>query len=149
MTIQSVLDVKDDNPTPKGQAPVFNRSILILTPQRALKFTAVSAERHYVWLTALSFLAHSSQAVPEIVAVPPPKPVPDFEMPAAKLRKPGIRDSIRLAKGKTSFAKAGTPSIPSIPSVPSSRMGEVAGFRHPPESFTTLPGGQGQHTRET
>ena len=84
MTIQSVLDVKDDNPSPKGMQPLFNRSILILTPQRALKFTAVSAERHYIWLTALSFLAHSTQAVPEIVAVPPPKSIPDFELPPAK-----------------------------------------------------------------
>lgn len=57
VTIQSVLDVKDDNPAPKGMTPVFNRSILILTPQRALKFTASSSERHYVWLTALSFLS--------------------------------------------------------------------------------------------
>ncbi|KAK7709447.1 hypothetical protein SLS64_006363 [Diaporthe eres] len=44
VTIQSVLDVKDDNPPPKGHTVVFNRSILILTPQRALKFTAVNAE---------------------------------------------------------------------------------------------------------
>jgi hypothetical protein len=144
VTIQSVLDVKDDNPTPKGLQPIFNRSILILTPQRALKFTAVSAERHYIWLTALSFLAHSSQAVPEIVAAPLPKPIPEFELPPAKLRKPGIRDSIRLAKGKTSFAKAGTPSIPSIPSVPSSQMGDVSSFRNP-ESFSTLPS---NHQRE-
>ncbi|CRK30703.1 hypothetical protein BN1708_018538, partial [Verticillium longisporum] len=99
LTIQSVLDVKDDNPTPKGGATLFNRSILILTPQRALKFTAVSADRHYIWLTALSFLAHSQQAVPEIItAPPPPKTVlPDFEMPQPK-RKTGIRDSIRLTK---------------------------------------------------
>jgi hypothetical protein len=32
----------------------------VLTPQRALKFTALTIERHYVWLTALSFLSHSS-----------------------------------------------------------------------------------------
>jgi len=139
VTIQSVLDVKDDNPAPKGCSQLFNRSILILTPQRALKFTAVNAERHYTWLTALSFLAHSQQAVPEIVAAaaPPPKPMPDFEMPRSKLRKPGIRDSIRLAKGKNpvvlpppprpgaiSVASSHTDSAP--PSIPSYR---------PPESF--------------
>ena len=55
VTIKSVLDVKDDNSMPKGalNGPSFSRSILILTPQRALKFTATSQERHYVWLTAL------------------------------------------------------------------------------------------------
>ncbi|KAF8862463.1 hypothetical protein BDZ45DRAFT_723288 [Acephala macrosclerotiorum] len=114
LTIQSVLDVKDDNPPPKGSAPLFNRSILILTPARALKFTAVSAERHYVWLTALSFLAHSSQAVPEIVQAPLPVPtVPDFEIPRQgnRLRKAGIRDSIRVAKGKTMAARQGPTSV--------------------------------------
>lgn len=117
MTIQSVLDVKDDNPPPKGTGNIFNRSILILTPARALKFTAISAERHYVWLTALSFLAHSSQAVPEIVQAPLPLPqptIPNFEVPrqgGARLRKNGIRDSIRVAKGKTSTARSGPTSV--------------------------------------
>ena len=115
MTIQSVLDVKDDNPPPKGSAPLFNRSILILTPARALKFTAVSPERHYIWLTALSFLAHSSQAVPEIVQAPLPIPqptIPDFEVRQPnRLRKSGIRDSIRVAKGKTAAARSGPTSV--------------------------------------
>lgn len=73
MAVQSVLDVHDDNPLPKESTskrrgphstpspvePHFNRSILILTPSRAIKFTALTKERHYIWLTALSFLAHS------------------------------------------------------------------------------------------
>lgn len=103
LTIQSVLDVKDDNPPPKGHTAVFNRSILILTPQRALKFTAVNAERHYLWLTSLSFLAHSQQQVPDLPApiAPAPAKTPDFDIPSskAKSRRPRIRDSIRLAKG--------------------------------------------------
>ena len=100
-----MLDVKDDNPAPKGTTALFNRSILILTPARALKFTATTRERHYVWLTALSFLAHSSQAVPDIVAISqPPEPMPDFEIPrqTARLQKNTIRDSIRVAKSKNS-----------------------------------------------
>ncbi|KAI0107173.1 hypothetical protein GGR51DRAFT_559508 [Nemania sp. FL0031] len=103
LTIQSVLDVKDDNPIPKGETQIFNRSILILTPQRALKFTAVSAERHYLWLMSLSFLAHSQQAVPEITpTLAPPKavPAPDPELSKPKPKRAGIRDSIRLTKGK-------------------------------------------------
>jgi hypothetical protein len=110
------LDVKDDNPPPKGAPAAFNRSILILTPARALKFTAVSAERHYVWLTALSFLAHSSQAVPDIVQAvnPMPQPtIPDFEPPRQgnRLRRNPIRDSIRVAKGKTASARSGPTSV--------------------------------------
>ncbi|KAI0433515.1 hypothetical protein F5Y09DRAFT_63320 [Xylaria sp. FL1042] len=103
LTIQSVLDVKDDNPIPKGENQIFNRSILILTPQRALKFTAVSSERHYLWIMALSFLAHSQQAVPEITpSLAPPKaaPAPDPELSKLKTKRSGIRDSIRLTKGK-------------------------------------------------
>lgn len=138
MTIQSVLDVKDDNPIPKGATSAFNRSILILTPQRALKFTAMTAERHYIWLTALSFLAHSSQALPDIVASPPPppktQPLPEFEPPQLKGRRPGIRDSIRLAKGRNG---GGAPAIPSIPSVPPSQMGDVANFLIP-ETIGTI-----------
>ncbi|KAK8097177.1 hypothetical protein PG999_013121 [Apiospora kogelbergensis] len=104
LSIQSVLDVKDDNPPPKGVSQLFNRSILILTPQRALKFTATTPERHYLWLTSLSFLAHSSQAVPEVLSPVPPqkllKPAPAIEAPAPRTKKATIRDSIRLAKGK-------------------------------------------------
>ncbi|KAM0333067.1 hypothetical protein ACHAQA_001725 [Verticillium albo-atrum] len=152
VTIQSVLDVKDDNPTPKGGSSLFNRSILILTPQRALKFTAVSAERHYIWLTALSFLAHSQQAVPEIItAPPPPKTVlPDFEMPQPK-RKTGIRDSIRLTKSKApSFKQPAIPSVPSIPSslvsAPSSQVGDISSSRQT-ETFPPLPTSS-HHQRE-
>ncbi|KAF1816391.1 hypothetical protein P152DRAFT_121653 [Eremomyces bilateralis CBS 781.70] len=71
LTIQSVLDVKDDTPLPKGATGVpFNRSILILTPARALKFTATTSERHYLWLTALSFLSHSATGAPELANLP-------------------------------------------------------------------------------
>lgn len=128
VTIQSVLDVKDDGPPPKSAAPgqaIFNRSILILTPARALKFTAPNRDRHYVWLTALSFLAHSAQENAGTLALPPPMP---FEydqiqrqnrsrspahrpaLPSAPLSAPipakkgafsNTRDSVRLAKGRT------------------------------------------------
>ncbi|KAE8348103.1 meiotic cell cortex C-terminal pleckstrin homology-domain-containing protein [Aspergillus coremiiformis] len=103
LMIQSVLDVKDDNPLPKGFDPQnqFNRSILILTPERALKFTATSIDRHYVWLTALSFLSHSSMGFHDLAALPP---IPQEELvssaPTATLRRNPIRDSIRIAKGR-------------------------------------------------
>ncbi|KAG5656386.1 hypothetical protein KAF25_004662 [Fusarium avenaceum] len=150
LTIQSVLDVKDDNPPPKGVTSVFNRSILILTPQRALKFTAESPERHYIWLTALSFLAHSSQAIPENISVPriQQTPLPQFEAPQPKLKRGGIRDSIRLAKGRTLAHRAGPPSVPSIPSipsvpsVPSSQIGD-----HAPVA-ESVGGFSGTHSRE-
>lgn len=134
MVIQSVLDVKDDNPPPKGTATIFNRSILILTPQRALKFTAANAERHYIWLTALSFLAHSNQAIPDTLVVPQPKPLTEqYELPKPKRR--AIRDSIRLTKAKTSVIKsdpitAESPVDSAPPAIPSYRPPPV------PEIYT-------------
>lgn len=107
MTIKSVLDVNDENPMPKNSltGPQFNRSILILTPQRALKFTATSQERHYIWLTALSFLSHSPLSIGDLPALPPLPGLDELNMAnqTPSLLGPGsrrrIRDSIRIAKG--------------------------------------------------
>ena len=122
---------------PKGSlsGPNFNRSILILTPQRALKFTATSQERHYVWLTALSFLSHSPLSLNELTAIPPPPPPPEHDILqppppslAGSLRRRPIRDSIRVAKnavrtgtgyGQRSFTTDG--SMPVQDSRPPSR----------------------------
>lgn len=124
MTIQSVVDVQDDTPLPKGAElkSAFKRSILILTPARALKFTTVSQDRHILWMTALSFLAQSGQLPSQIPPRPcdiPPMPVlsrppiPD-SVPIKRNRSPSfgrvtVRDSIRLAKGKR-------PDLQKIPS---------------------------------
>ncbi|KAG5937260.1 hypothetical protein E4U53_000036 [Claviceps sorghi] len=152
VTIQSVLDVKDDNAAPRVMPAVFNRSILILTPQRALKFTTSSAERHYLWLTALSFLAHSSQAVPDNIPAPPlPKMIKqqqlpvEFAPPPRRIKRGGIRDSIRLAKGKSSMSKIGSSNMSSVVSVPSSsRRNEMTGFRAA-DASSAMSGG---HSRE-
>jgi len=118
LIIQSVLDIPDANAAPKGSgiSTLFNRSILILTPSRALKFTAPTKERHYVWMTALTFLAHSNQAVPALNPQPPPPSVEIEPLPPKKtahLRKSGIRDSIRIAKGKTALVSSVPKSISS------------------------------------
>ena len=88
-------------PKNTGPQPAFGRSILVLTPQRALKFTATTQERHYIWLTALSFLSHSASAMEEIAMA---RSLPQQEYPAIPvgggLRRNPIRDSIRVAKGR-------------------------------------------------
>lgn len=106
VNIQSVLDVKDDAPLPKnaGLTTCYGRSILILTPQRALKFTATTRERHYVWLTALSFLSHSPLGMDALATIPPMPQHEDLRPPSQPvgggLRRAPIRDSIRVAKSK-------------------------------------------------
>ncbi|CAI6334599.1 unnamed protein product [Periconia digitata] len=121
LVIQSVLDVADNTPTPKsaGTQALFNRSILILTPARALKFTTISRERHYTWLTALSFLAHSSAPIPEL-APPQEEDLPQYQHAGATLRRSHVRDSVRLAKGKanpvTQRYKTQVETMPEIPS---------------------------------
>ncbi|KAF2147126.1 uncharacterized protein K452DRAFT_2080 [Aplosporella prunicola CBS 121167] len=107
LTVQAVHDVKDDAaPLPRGttHSQIFSRSILILTPERALRFTAVSAERHYIWLTALSFLAHSAQALPSLQS-PPQAPRHEHSAhsrPTPALGRAPIRNSVRLAKDRSS-----------------------------------------------
>ncbi|MCJ1383730.1 hypothetical protein MMC17_006844 [Xylographa soralifera] len=107
LAIQSVLDVRDDTPMPKNAdaSSTFGRSILILTPQRALKFTALTKERHYVWLAALSFLSHSSLGADDLSTLPPVPPKEFYraadQRSTAVLRRNPIRDSIRLAKGQS------------------------------------------------
>ena len=108
--IRSVLDVKDETPLPKGSTAqtLFGRSILILTPARALKFTATSEERHQTWLTALAFLSQSSDGPTESFQrslAPQPQAPQETEVPAPQAnggsRRNTIRDSIRIAKGKS------------------------------------------------
>ncbi|KAL1866782.1 hypothetical protein Plec18167_008916 [Paecilomyces lecythidis] len=118
LTIQSVLDVKDDNALPKGAPPEshFSRSILILTPQRALKFTAMSLERHFIWLTALSFLSHSAVSANELRSIPP-TPHEESASPPPVRRNP-IRDTIKATKSKPRLVAGGHRSFTTQPPVP-------------------------------
>ena len=131
MVIQSVLDVQDDTPLAKNPElkSAFHRSILILTPARALKFTTVSQNRHELWMTALSFLAQSGR-IPSQIPPPPSQvpPVPPLSrppipesVPVKRSRSPSfgratVRDSIRLAKGKRPELPKSTSRFDSDPS---------------------------------
>lgn len=101
VAIQSVLDVKDDTPMPKNSdsQPLFNRSILILTPQRALKFTATTSERHHIWLAALSFLSQSSSGMDDLAHIPS-APCPPSSRGSNGSRRGPIMDSFRTANSK-------------------------------------------------
>lgn len=144
--IQSVLDVRDDTPLPKnhGIAEPFNRSILILTPARALKFTAMSRDRHYSWLTALSFLAHSPLLAPGLASLPPPPDEPtEAELiargnRAPSLRRATIRDSVRIAKDKTRPHPTGKSNRPPVPAIQEFHSSPIA-----PSNAMVMSGGIG------
>jgi len=51
--IEAVRVVTDDNPMPPG---LHRKSLIILTPGRAVKFTAATGQRHETWFNALSYL---------------------------------------------------------------------------------------------
>ncbi|KAK6431419.1 hypothetical protein LTR95_012421 [Oleoguttula sp. CCFEE 5521] len=134
LTIQAVLDVKDE--TPLGRKPeltsAFERSILILTPARALKFTAVDAKRHALWMSALTFLAEADRNQTELLPLPliPPMPNP-ADRPkrdaSPSMGRAAIRDSVMISKSKhpsllrTTSAQQNSsfpPSLASPPPVP-------------------------------
>lgn len=143
VTIQSVIDVADDTPLPKRpELPAaFHRSILILTPSRALKFTAVNAERHALWMSALSFLSESDQAnLPHLPSVPP---IPEQYQKSAVAKRPRspsfgrshLRDSVNLAKGRqpsllrsVSAQNASAADIPDIPRAATDEQDQGAAF---------------------
>lgn len=100
LEIQSVLDVRDDAPMPRGVDPssCFGRSILIITPQRALKFTAMSRERHYLWLSALSFLSQPGVVPAELGGIPPVPSLAEFTAPPPPSRGQIERNRYRGAQ---------------------------------------------------
>jgi len=53
LAILSVQDVEDTNPLPPG---LHQRSLLVTTPGRSIKFTAPTGKRHETWYNALNYL---------------------------------------------------------------------------------------------
>ncbi|KAI0697045.1 hypothetical protein BC835DRAFT_1339896 [Cytidiella melzeri] len=51
--IEGVRAVLDPNPMPPG---IYQYSVVVSTPQREMKFTALTKERHDIWLNALQYL---------------------------------------------------------------------------------------------
>ncbi|CAE6449736.1 unnamed protein product [Rhizoctonia solani] len=62
--IDSVKSILDPNPVPPG---IHQYSIIVSTPQREMKFTAPTKERHDIWFSALNYLL----ARPSTVALSP------------------------------------------------------------------------------
>ncbi|KAJ4409854.1 hypothetical protein N0V91_002330 [Didymella pomorum] len=74
VAIESVEEVEDMNPTPPG---LHQKSLLVSTPGRSIKFTAATSRRHETWFNALNYLC---QRVEEGAEEPEQRPP---ESPAA------------------------------------------------------------------
>ncbi|RKF74088.1 hypothetical protein GcM1_241098 [Golovinomyces cichoracearum] len=99
LVIQSVLDVKDENPPPKG-IKLFDRSILIHSSNRALRFTAVTKESHNNWLKALTFLARSQLLHGPLSST---KDSISNKPQSETRHETRIHKTIRAAKGRSSY----------------------------------------------
>ncbi|KAK9234799.1 meiotic cell cortex C-terminal pleckstrin homology-domain-containing protein [Lipomyces kononenkoae] len=63
--IEGLRVVHDDNPFPPG---LYHKSLLILTPTRALKVTCFTQGRHETWFNSLSFLLLRTNSIPTVTA---------------------------------------------------------------------------------
>ncbi|KAH9946869.1 hypothetical protein B0H21DRAFT_891679 [Amylocystis lapponica] len=59
--IEAVRSVLDPNPMPPG---IYQYSVVVSTPQREMKFTAPTKDRHDIWLNALNYLLTRPSAMP-------------------------------------------------------------------------------------
>ncbi|KAH7868951.1 uncharacterized protein C8R40DRAFT_1132791 [Lentinula edodes] len=72
--IEGVRQVLDPNPMPPG---LYQYSVVVSTPQREMKFTAPTKDRHEIWLNSLKYLLarHGpSQSAPGNATVVPDSP---------------------------------------------------------------------------
>ncbi|KAJ3986490.1 hypothetical protein F5890DRAFT_1503685 [Lentinula detonsa] len=74
--IEGVRQVLDPNPMPPG---LYQYSVVVSTPQREMKFTAPTKERHEIWLNSLKYLlarhGPGQNALPGNTTVVPDSPL--------------------------------------------------------------------------
>ena len=93
VAIEAVRVVTDDNPMPPG---LHRKSLVIITPGRAVKFTAATSQRHETWFNALSYLL--SRTGPDGSALDgnnlTAEDVEEFNPPSYSRRRTGSRLSL-------------------------------------------------------
>lgn len=139
-----MLDVKDTTPLHKSAShePIFDRSILILTSERALKLTACNKERHYLWLTALSFLAQSGRGPPQVPRISPePEPVSGNAHRRGSSLLPGPILPVKTAFGPASAQDHGKghQRLDTADSTAPPNISRIAGGRHQRKRSSTNP----------
>ncbi|KZM23541.1 phospholipid binding [Ascochyta rabiei] len=97
VAIESVEEVEDSNPMPPG---LHQKSLLVFTPGRSIKFTAATGKRHETWYNALSYLC---QRVEEGSEQPEQKP---SESPASNEIQDEFNAGYRSASRATGRSRA-------------------------------------------
>lgn len=139
-----MLDVKDTTPLHKSASheTIFNRSILILTPERALKLTASNKERHYLWLTALSFLAQSGRGPPLVPRLSPeaePAPRNGHKRRSSLLPGPILPSKTTIVSLSAPKRAEGHKRLDTADSTAPPNISKSAGGRHQRKRSSTNP----------
>ncbi|ESK86358.1 tubulin binding [Moniliophthora roreri MCA 2997] len=107
--IEGVRSVLDPNPMPPG---LYQYSVVVSTPQREMKFTAPTKERHDIWLNSLKYLLARPNPAnitsPGNATVVPESPVSDHEYLSddqhlAVNSSPQSQRSRRITRNENSF----------------------------------------------
>ncbi|KAF1938073.1 hypothetical protein EJ02DRAFT_447036 [Clathrospora elynae] len=70
VAIESVQEIDDGNPLPPG---LHQKSLLVITPGRSMKFTAATGQRHETWYNALNYLCQRVDEVERQQTSPQPQ----------------------------------------------------------------------------
>ncbi|CAL1699777.1 unnamed protein product [Somion occarium] len=150
--IEDVRSVLDPNPMPPG---IHQYSVVVSTPQREMKFTAPTKERHDIWINALQYLLSRPSAGP--VASPsngtalPNSPM-SMEARLAdddnnngsnitdsfNVTPRGQRSQSQLSLGGSMGKRSGTPAAEYL------RWSTLDGPNSPTKSFEHIPSNDGE-----
>ncbi|KAF2144200.1 uncharacterized protein K452DRAFT_306807 [Aplosporella prunicola CBS 121167] len=98
--IEDVRVETDDNPLPPG---LHRKSLIVITPGRAVKFTATTAQRHETWFNALSYLLlRTSQERDDEDREAPPEDSQEFD-PAYTGPRSTSRQTARSRQSLSSY----------------------------------------------
>ncbi|EGS22706.1 uncharacterized protein CTHT_0011800 [Thermochaetoides thermophila DSM 1495] len=134
--IEAVRVVNDDNPFPPG---LHQKSLIIVSPGRSIKFTCTTGQRHETWFNALSYLllrtANEGQSDAEEIAGNITREDVDEFNPAYPRRYPRAVPSVSSYSSRTVREPPNADISLSVPTLTQSRPKAPAPGR---SSFATL-----------
>ncbi|KAF9078702.1 hypothetical protein BDP27DRAFT_1310037 [Rhodocollybia butyracea] len=107
--IEGVRQVLDPNPMPPG---LYQYSVVVSTPQREMKFTAPTKERHEIWLNSLKYLLSRpapGHAMPGNTTVVPDSPMSGDEFLPDDDQHLAVNSSPRSQRSGRTSTRSETP----------------------------------------